>query len=131
VTNTRTRTSTRIYSPLPYGFDVGGGFSPDGLQLALFIKTNTGLYDPATQLAVANILSGQLRLVPGVAGEIGESVGWVQWIADTDTLIAGTFASDYTNYNHYLVDSRTLAARLLDFSDNRNVDINFSAVVVP
>jgi len=131
VTNTQTRTSTRIRSPLPFGFDVGGAFSPNGEQLVLFIKTNSGLYDPATQLAVANVRSGELRRVPGAAGEIGESVGWVRWIGDSDTLIAGTFSTNYTSYNHYLVNSRTLGSRLLDFSDNRDVDINFSAVVLP
>jgi hypothetical protein len=131
VTDTATRTSVRIRSPLPYGFDVGGAFSPDGEQLALFIKTNAGLYDPATQLAVANVRSGELRRVPGAAGEIGESVGWVRWIEDSDTLIAGTFSTNYTLYNHYLVNSRTLSSSLLDFSDNRDVDINFSAVVLP
>jgi hypothetical protein len=131
VTNTRTRASTRIHSPLPYGFDVGGAFSSDGEQLALFIKTNSGLYDPGTQLALANVRTGQLRQVPGVAGEIGESVGWVRWIGATSTLIAGTFSTNYTEYNHYLVASRTLASRLLDFSDNRNVDINFSSAVLP
>jgi hypothetical protein len=131
VTNTATRTSVRIRSPLPYGFDVGGAFSPNGEQLALFIKTNAGLYDPATQLAVANTRSGQLRRVPAAAGEIGESVGWVRWIGDSDTLIAGTFSTNYTRYNHYLVNSRTLGSSLLDFSDNRDVDINFSTVVLP
>jgi len=131
VTNTRTRVSTRLHSPLPYGFDVGGAFSPNGQQLALFLKTNSGLYDPATELAIANVRTGVLRQVPGVAGEIGESVGWARWIPNTSRLIAGTFSINYTTYNHYLVDSRTLTARLLDYSDNRDVDINFSAVVVP
>jgi hypothetical protein len=131
VTNTRTKASTRVHSPLPYGFDVGGAFSPSGNQLALFLKTNSGLYNPATQLAIANVHTGDLRQVPGAAGEIGESVGWARWIPNTSTLIAGTFSTNYTNYNHYLVDSRTFASRLLDFSDNRDVDINFSSVVVP
>jgi hypothetical protein len=130
VTNTVTRASTHIHSPLPYGFDVGGTFSPNGTKLALFIKTNSGLYDPSTQLALANVRTGQLRRVPDAAGEIGESVGWARWIGTSDTLLAGTFSTNYTAYNHYLVDARTLRARLLDFSDNRDLDINFSAVIV-
>jgi hypothetical protein len=131
VTNTRTRATIRLHSPLPYGFDVGGAFSPSGDTLALFIRTNSGLYNPATQLAIADVHSGDLRQVPGAAGEIGESVGWARWIPKTSTLIAGTFSTNYTKYNHYLVDSRTLTSRLLDFSDNGDLDINFSAVVVP
>jgi hypothetical protein len=131
VTNTVTRASAHIDSPLPYGFDVGGAFSPNGETLALFIKTNSGLYNPATQLALANVRTGQLRRVPGAAGEIGESVGWARWIGASDTLLAGTFSTNYTTYNHYLVDARTLSARLLDFSANRDLDINFSAVTVP
>lgn len=131
VTNTVTRASTHIHSPLPYGFDVGGAFSPNGETLALFIKTNSGLYNPATQLALANVRTRQLRRVPAAAGEIGESVGWARWIGTSDTLLAGTFSTNYTTYNHYLVDARTLSARLLDYSDNRDLDINFSAVIVP
>jgi hypothetical protein len=131
VTNTVTRATTHIHSPLPYGFDVGGAFSPNGERLAVFIKTNAGLYDPATQLAVADVHSGHLQRVPAAAGEIGESVGWARWIGASDTLLAGTFSTNYTTYNHYLVDARTLSARLLDFSDNRDLDINFSAVIVP
>jgi hypothetical protein len=131
VTDTKTLTSIRIHSPLPFGFDVGGGFSPDGEQLALFIKTNSGLYSPATQLALANVRTGRLRQVPGAAGEIGESVGWVQWIAKTHSLIAGTFSTDYTRYNHYVVNARSLTVRLLDFSESRDIDINFSTVVLP
>jgi hypothetical protein len=131
VTNTRTRVSTRIHSPLPYGFDVGGVFSPSGDKLAVFLKTNSGLYSPATQLAIANVQTGDVRQVSGAFGEIGESVGWARWIPNTSTLIAGTFSTNYTKYNHYLVDSRTLTSRLLDFSDNNDLDINFSSVVVP
>ncbi len=126
VTNTVTRASVHIHSPLPYGFDVGGAFSPNGETLALFIKTNSGLYNPATQLALANVRTRQLRRVPGAAGEIGESVGWARWIGTSDTLLAGTFSTNYTTYNHYLVDARTLSARLLDYSDDRDLDINFS-----
>jgi hypothetical protein len=52
-------------------------------------------------------------------------------MANSSSLIAGTFSTGYTRYNHYRVDARTLAVRLLDFSDNRDTDINFSAVVLP
>jgi hypothetical protein len=130
VTNTQTGRSVQIHSPLPYGFDVGGAFSPDGTRLAVFLKSNSGLYNPRTQLAIADTRTGTLQLVPGAAGEIGESVGWARWLPGTNELMAGTFSVNYERDNHYVVNARTLSARLLDFIDNRNLDIDFSAVVV-
>ena len=119
-----------VHSPLPYGFDIGGAFSPDGSLLAVFVKTNSGAVDPAMQLAVVNTRTGSLQLIPGVQGEIGESVGWARWLPDGTSVLAGTFSSDYRTYNHYLVDVRTGAVKLVDFSSNRNLDVNFSSSTI-
>lgn len=119
-----------VHSPLPYGFDVGGAFSPDGSRLAVFVKTNSGAVNPAMQLAIVDTRTGSLKLIPGVRGEIGESVGWARWLPGGTSVLAGTFSSDYRTYNHYLVDVPTGAVKLVDFSSNRNLDVNFSSSTI-
>ena len=119
-----------VHSPLPYGFDIGGAFSPDGSRLAVFVKTNTGAVNPAMQLALVDTRTGSLRLIPGVQGEIGESVGWARWLPGGTSVLAGTFSSDYRTYNHYLVDVRSGAVKVVDFSSNLNLDVNFSSSTI-
>ncbi len=63
-------------------------------------------------------------------GEIGESVGWARWLPGGTSVLAGTFSSDYRTYNHYLVDVRTGAVKRVDFSSNRNLDVNFSSSTI-
>jgi hypothetical protein len=119
-----------VRSPLPYGFDIGGAFSPDGSNLAVFVKTNSGVVNPAMQLALVNTSTGSLRLIPGVRGEIGESVGWARWLPGGTSVLAGTFSSEYRTYNHYLVNTTTGAAKTVDFSTDRDRDVNFSASTI-
>ena len=107
ITDTATLKSVSVRSPFPYGFDLGGAFSPSGRQLAVFVKTNAGDVNPAMQLASVDVATGTLRLVPGVKGEIGESVGWAQWLPTGDQVLAGTFSSEYRTYNHYLVNTQS------------------------
>jgi hypothetical protein len=120
------RTST-IASPLPYGFDVGGAFSPDGSRLAVFVKTNAGDVNPAMELALVDPASGSIRLVPGAQGNIGESVGWARWLPDGTQVLTGTFSDDYRVYNHYLLDTTSGAVSKIDFTSDVNRDVNFSA----
>ena len=63
-------------------------------------------------------------------GEIGESVGWARWLPDGTSVLAGTFSSDYRTYNHFLVNIATGAVKLVDFSANRNLDVNFSSSTI-
>jgi hypothetical protein len=130
ITDTVTGHSLEVRSPLPYGFDVGGAFSPDGSQLAVFVKTNTGEVNPSMQLGLVNTSTGSLRLVPGVQGEIGESVGWARWLPGGTSVLAGTFSSEYRTYNHYLVNAKTGAVKVVNFSSDRNRDVNFSASTI-
>ena len=130
ITDTRTGKSLRIHSPLPYGFDVGGAFSPDGARLAVFVKTNSGTVNPAMQLAFVDTSDGSIRLVPGVQGEIGESVGWARWLPGGTNVLAGTFSSEYRTYNHYLINAQTGAVQVVDFLPDRNLDVNFSVTVL-
>jgi WD40 repeat protein len=127
ITNiTNGRTST-ISSPLPYGFDVGGAFSPDGSRLAVFVKTNAGDVNPAMELALVDPASGSIRLIPGARGNIGESVGWARWLPDGTQVLTGTFSDDYRVYNHYLLDTTSGAVSKVDFTSDVNRDVNFSA----
>jgi hypothetical protein len=130
ITDTETGRAVTVPSPLPYGFDIGGAFSPDGSRLAVFVKTNSGDVNPSMQLAIVDATTGSLRLIPGVEGEIGESVGWARWLPGGTSVLAGTFSSEYRTYNHYLVDTETGAVKLVDFSANRNLDVNFSSSTI-
>ena len=93
------------------------------------MKTNAGDVNPAMQLAIVDVATGTLRLVPGVKGEIGESVGWAQWLPAGDQVLAGTFSSEYRTYNHYLVNTQSNTGRLANFSGNQNTDVNFSSAI--
>ena len=130
IADTATGRTLTVHSPLPYGFDIGGAFSPGGSFLAVFVKTNSGAVNPAMQLAIVNARTGSLQLIPGVQGEIGESIGWARWLPGGTSVLAGTFSSDYRTYNHYLVDVRTGAVKLVDFSSNPNLDVNFSSSTI-
>ena len=130
ITDTGTGRTIDVPSPMPYGFDIGGAFSPDGTRLAVFVKTNDGGVNPAMQLAIVDTATGKLRLIPGVQGEIGESVGWARWLPDGTHVLAGTFSAQYRAYNHYLIDADTNTVKLVDFSSDQNTDVNFSASTV-
>ena len=128
-----TLAAVSVHDPLPYGFDVGGAFSADGRKLAVFVRTNSGAVNPTTQMAVVTTRTGALHLVKGARSNIGESVGWAQWLPGDRTIIGGALAD--TNFsstafidNHYLVNAGTLAAQPFTLIANRDLDVNFSAV---
>ncbi len=130
ITDTGTGRTIDVPSPLPYGFDIGGAFSPDGSRLAVFVKTNSGGINPAMQLAMVDTATGALHLIPGVQGEIGESVGWARWLPGGSDVLAGTFSAEYRTYNHYLIDTNTNTVKLVNFSGDQNTDVNFSASTI-
>jgi hypothetical protein len=126
LTDLATGTTKRIRSPLGYGFDNGGAFSPDGRQLAVFAKTNPGFSDPETRLALIDVTTGSLRLVPGATLAIGEALAWAQWLPRSGQVIVGGLQAD-----HFLVDSSTLRSTSFSFLHDGNQDVNYSAVVLP
>jgi hypothetical protein len=84
-------------------------------------------------MAVVTTRTGALHLVEGARSNIGESVGWAQWLPGDRTIIGGALAD--TNFsstafldNHYLVNAGTLAAQPFTLIANRDLDVNFSAV---
>jgi hypothetical protein len=136
ITDTADWTTVHVTDPLPYGFDLGGAFSSDGSRLVVFVRTNSGEVNPTTQMGIADTGSGRLRLVAGAHSNIGESVGWAQWLPGDRTVMGGALAgTDFTSSafvdNHYLVNTRTLAAWPFTLIANRDLDVNFSAVAFP
>ena len=132
ITNTENYSFRVIASPIGR-FLWGGGFSPNGRQLAAFASSRDIHGDPTAQLAVVNTLSGSLKLVSGVSVYVGESVHWAQWLPDGRHLITGgltSFGSTVPALD-VLVDSQTDHATPFRFVADRNQDLNISSVVVP
>jgi hypothetical protein len=131
ITNTATLTTRSVRSPLPGGFAVGGAFSPDGLQLAVFPQAAPRQTNPGSaRLAIVSVATGAVRMarVPRLA--LGEDYAWARWLPGGTHLIAGAGTGPY------LVDSVTLSATPLFARGERHTignsqDINFTAAIVP
>ncbi len=129
ITDTATLSTRSVYSPLGHGFEWGGGFSPDGTQLAVFVQTDHATLSPTTQLALVTG-PGTVRTVPGAIINNGDSLAWAEWFPDSSHLVAGGVGSPdgISNDNHYLVDARTRTATPFRFLADGNEDVNFSVV---
>jgi hypothetical protein len=125
ITDTSALASRTLRSPLPYGFALGGAFSPDGSQLAVFVNRSPGTGGGRVQLAIVSTRTGASRLVPGASFVIGEDVAWARWLPGGKQLIAGGADRDD------IVTPATLAARPLRFRHSASGDIGYSAVVIP
>ncbi len=130
-----TGTTRQVRSPLGFGFDYRGAFSQDGRQLAVFAKTNSGSYNPETRLALVDVATGSLRLVPGATISIGEPLAWAQWLPGSKQVIVGGLSGEGATgkwtANHFLVDSTTLRSTPFSYSRDRDLDVNYSVVVLP
>jgi hypothetical protein len=126
VTNTATRSVTTVHSPLPGGFALGGAFSPAGpagARLAVYLNAGSG---SSARLALVDLTTGALRVVPGVRVDLAADIAWARWLPGGSSLIA-----EATTGSGYLVDVATLAARPLVVRGRGAVDVNFTAAVVP
>lgn len=123
--NTSTGQILTLRSPLRYGFALGGGFSPDGRELAVFVNRTPGGGGQTVQLAIASTTTGTLRLVPGVRVVVGPPEDWVRWLPSSRQLIVGGADSSY------LVTATTRSAQPFNFSVSSAGDVNSSAVIVP
>lgn len=123
ITNTATLSSRTLRSPLPYGFVLGGAFSPDGRQLAVFANTGPKAGGETAELAIISTATGAVRLVPTVRMTVGEDVDWVRWLPGGARLIVQA-------QRDYLVTAATLAARPFQFTGSGQ-GINFSAELIP
>jgi hypothetical protein len=146
LTDSSTLTTRFVPSPSRQGFEFGGGFSPNGALLAVFINLSEQQegslptyqqLSPVTQLALVNTKSGSLRVVHGTVINVGDALAWAQWL-DNDRLLAGAVESPdgLPNDNHYLVDANDGQAQPFSFfpgggQADGTFDVNFSAAVQP
>jgi hypothetical protein len=135
ITNTLTRATVSVRSPLGHGFTAGDAtFSPDGSELAMFAR-RTGIdsrHPNQSELAIASTRTGAVRLVRAARLETQEDAGWAAWLPGGQRLLAGALLDSYA------VDAQTLAARPFFFfpgAPDHNImdtpDVNFSTVVLP
>jgi hypothetical protein len=131
ITDTSTLSTRLVHNPLGHGFEWGGGFSPDGTQLAVFVQTGHWDLSPTTQLALVTA-SGSIRMVPGAVINIGDALAWAEWYPDSSHLIAGGVGTpDGTpNDNHYVVNVQTRTVVPFRFLTDGNQDVNYSVVAV-
>jgi len=131
ITNTATRSTRTVRSPLSHGFAYGVAFSPDGGELAAFANTFGISTTPApAELAIISTRTGAVRLVPRVSLLMGEDIAWARWLPGGMTLLAGGVAFCG------VVDSATLSVRPYYFVHGgdhyiqNSQDVNYSAVVI-
>jgi hypothetical protein len=145
ITDSSTLSTRFVSSPFGEGFDFGGEFSPNGARLAVFLRLGEHQFNglpkyqrlsPVTQLALVNMKTGSIRVVPQTVINIGDSLAWALWFPDNNHLIAGAVESPdgLPNDNHYLVDAITGQVQPFSFfpgggQQDGNIDINFSAAI--
>ncbi len=131
ITNTATRSTRTLRSPLGHGFAYGVAFSQDGGALAAFANTRRISTAPApAELAIISTRTGAARLVPRVSLLMGEDIAWARWLPGGKMLLVGglTFSG--------VVNSETLSVRPYYFAHGRDhyiedsQDVNYSAVVI-
>ncbi|MDX6392931.1 MAG: hypothetical protein QOJ73_3994 [Streptosporangiaceae bacterium] len=123
ITNTATLASRTLRSPLRYGFVLGGAFSPDGRQLAVFVNDSPQAGGETAELAIVSTATGAVRLAPQVRMTVGEDADWVRWLPGGTRLVVQAS-------RNYVVTAATLAARPFRFTGGGQ-DINFSAEIIP
>jgi len=112
-----------VRSPLSHGFVMGGAFSPDGTQLALFGLV--GRY-AAARLELLNLITGTVRVAREPQLALDAGIGWARWLPDGRRLVMGP-----ATVGGYLVDATTLSARPLRLIRGHGQDPNFTAVLAP
>lgn len=131
ITNTATRSTRTLRSPLGHGYADGVAFSQDGSELAAFANTIGPSTTPApAELAIISTRTGAARLVPRVSLVMGQDVAWARWLPGGKMLLAG--GSAFSG----VVNSETLSVRPYYFAHGRDhyiedsQDVNYSAVVI-
>ena len=129
ITNTATLATRTVRSPLPGGFAIGGAFSPDGTQLAVFPQTAPrGMAPGYAELALINLRTGAMRLASRPRITLGKDIGWALWLP------GGTHLIMWPCPGSYLVDATTLSARPLFIARGHNIGngqgIDFTAAIL-
>lgn len=104
LTDTASLRSRAVHPPPGHAFVDGGAFSPDGRRLAAFVYGPPKHGETEAALAIVDLASGRLRLVPRDHFPLGENIAWAVWLSEDELLAEGP--SD-----NFIVDTRTLVAR--------------------
>lgn len=107
----------------------GGGFSPDGRQLAAFVTAFRPHDWPDAQLVLVNPNTGAVRLIGNTVVQIGMPQGWATWSPTGSELFGGSFREGAVIQAFDLKAGLTGATRL-SLDKNANDDITGSAVSI-
>jgi hypothetical protein len=136
LTDTATFKTRLVTSPLSstdteFGnnFLGGGGFSPDGRQLAAFVTAFRPHDWPNAQLVLVNPTNGSVRLVGNTVVQIGEPQGWATWSPSGRELFGGSYREGSVIQAFELKAGQNTAT-LLSLDRNANDDVTGSAVAV-
>jgi hypothetical protein len=141
VTDTATLKTRLISSPLQgaipsvgsmdfgQNFVGGGGFSPDGRQLAAFVTAFRPHDWPDAQLVLVNSSTGSVRLIGNTVVQIGEPAGWATWSPSGNELFGGSYREGAVIQAFELKKGQTQAAPL-SLDKSANDDVTGSAVSI-
>ena len=87
ITDLDTMESRTVARP-EHGFIGGGAFSDDGTRLAVFVAGQENMpVDPSAELAVIDVDTLDLRVLPGTNLPVGEPYGSAAWTLDGSSVI--------------------------------------------
>ncbi len=107
----------------------GGGFSPDGRQLAAFVSAFRPHDWPDAQLVLVNPSTGSIQLIGNTVVQIGEPQGWAAWSPTGSVLFGGSYREGAVIQAFELKAGLTQATPL-SLDKNANDDITGSAVSI-
>jgi hypothetical protein len=84
-----------VSAPSSFGFVGGGGFSPDGSQLAAFVGSNSMGMNPAASLAMVDVGTHAVQSIDRSEVSVGEPYGWATWDPDGSRVVFGSFTGDH------------------------------------
>jgi hypothetical protein len=141
VTDTATLKTRLISSPLQgaipsvgsmdFGdnFVGGGGFSPDGRQLAAFVTAFRAHDWPDAQLVLVNPSTGSVRPIGNTVVHIGEPEGWATWSPTGSELFGGSYREGPV-IQAFELKAGMVQATPLSLNKNAISDVTGSAVSI-
>ena len=107
----------------------GGGFSPDGSQLAAFVTAFRPHDWPDAQLVLVNPTTGSVQLIGNTVVQIGEPQGWAAWSPTGSVLFGGSYREGAVIQAFELKAGQTQATSL-SLDKNADDDVTGSAVSI-
>jgi hypothetical protein len=113
VTDVPSLSTRAIRSPLPYGFAPGGAVSSGGRAAVAFPLRVSGRGGGTADVAVVDLGTGAVHVVPGARVALGQVAAWAIWLPGRDAALAGTTGTTF------LVHAATRSAQHLVFRADR------------